>query len=80
MAEQLVVQGCVDGKDGQDVGGEGERIDSDSDAVGADLSSSECSGELVGERPGIVVDRLASRTAVLGCAKKTLTPEGLTTC
>jgi putative transposase len=39
MAEQLVVPGYVDGEDGQDVGGKGERIDSDSDAVGADLSS-----------------------------------------
>ena len=45
LAEQLVPQRRVDRDDGQDVGGEGERIDPDTEAARPDLSGIECLGE-----------------------------------
>lgn len=57
VPKQLVIQRCVDRDDGQDVGGEGERIDSDTQAEGANLRGVEGPGQSVGEGPGVVVDR-----------------------
>jgi hypothetical protein len=56
-----IVQRCVDRDDGQDVGGEGERINPDAQAEGVDLSGIEGSGQVVSERPGAVVDRSSAR-------------------
>jgi hypothetical protein len=66
LTEQLVVQRCVDRDDREDVGGEGERIDSDTQAKGVNLGGVEGSGELVGEGPGVVVDRSAVGVVVFG--------------
>ena len=66
LAEQLVIQRRVNRDYRQDVGGEGERINSDTQAEGVNLGGVEGSGKLVGEGPGVVVDRSMVGVVVFG--------------
>ena len=66
LAEQLVIQRRVDRDYCQNIGGEGERIDSNTQAIDVNLSGDAGSGELVGEGPGVVVDRSVVGVVVFG--------------
>ena len=56
-AEQLVVGGRVDHRDGEQVHGERQRIDAEPEAVQPDTAGVPLGAHAAGERPAVIVDR-----------------------